>query len=120
MGHALEKVDGAQDASIGTAVNESWKRWQSDRARYALFHEFIEAERNILFKEYEQRLEESPGPLLACDQVFEIDDLLFVPLSGGPFAGEDIRDIARDAIIWWHSELELVDSRADEIRASTG
>lgn len=120
VGHVLDKVDGPSDAAVGIAVKEAWRRWHDDRLKYRLFHDFIDAERNILVKEYEQRYEESSGPILAGGYVFALDELLFVPLTHGPFAGEDVRDVAREAIEWWREELDAIDIRTSELRARTG
>ena len=120
VGHVLDRVDGPSDSAIARAVKLSWHKWHADPLSYPLFHEFIEEERNILLKEYTHRYEEEPGRLLAGGETFALDEFLFTPLTHGRFAGEDGRDIVRDAIDWWRAELDAIDKRAADIRAGIG
>lgn len=51
VGHALHKVDGA-DNRVRRAADAAWSRWKRDRSKHAVFWEFIEKERNNVLKEY--------------------------------------------------------------------
>lgn len=120
VGHVLDKVDGPSDPAIATATKEAWRRWHADPLSYPIFHKFVDEERNILLKEYAHRYEENPGPVYAAGEVFILDDFLFAPLAAGRFAGQDGRDVAREAIDWWVVELDAIDARVAELSASTG
>lgn len=120
VGHVLEKVDGASDSAIAEAVKFSWQKWHEHPLSYPLFHEFIEEERNVLLKEYAHRYEDEPGSLYADGEAIALGDLLFTPLTHGRFAGEDGRDIIREAIDWWSAGLDAIDGRAAAIRIGTG
>lgn len=43
-------------------------------------------------------------------EAFTLDECIFKPLLDGPFAGEDGRDVARDAISWWEGQLSEITS----------
>lgn len=111
MGHVLQKVDSRRDPRTKRAVDEAWKRWNSDKETHAIFWEFIREERNNILKEYEFGFLSGPIDVLVTpdNELFVLDDNLFCPISGGRFAGEDCRDILADAIAWWERELSIID-----------
>lgn len=109
VGHVLYKVDAATSASLRKAVDARWAEWQRDRSAHRLFWDFIECERNSVLKTYEIGVQ--PGDIDIVVQSsgvakgFSLDECLFKPLLDGPFAGEDGRDVAREAISWWEDQL---------------
>ena len=84
--------------------------WKADRARHAVFWEFIENERNQVLKQYE--LGFLPGTVaVAVDgEVFQLGDTLFSPMSAGPYAWEDCRDVLAEAVEWWQVQLNQVEA----------
>lgn len=116
VGHVLQKVDAASSSALRKAVDERWDEWRRNRDEHRIFWEFIEAERNSLLKMYEFGVQVGDVQILVqADrgaEVFTLDEGLFNPLLNGPFAGEDGRDIARDAISWWEDQLSIIRSRA--------
>jgi hypothetical protein len=114
VGHVLHKVDAASAPALGRAVAARWEEWQRSREEHLIFWEFIEDERNSVLKTYELGFEPGDVPVVVRGakgaEVFTLDECIFKPLVGGPFAGEDGRDIARDAILWWEHQLMEVSS----------
>lgn len=116
VGHVLNKVDGASSSALREAVDARWDSWQRNRDQHRLFWDFIEAERNAVLKTYEMGVHPGDVQVLvdnpAAAEVFTLDECIFKPLLDGPFAGEDGRDVARDAIVWWQGELSGIASAA--------
>lgn len=114
VGHVLQKVDGAEDEALGRVVASRWKVWLSEREKHRLFWNFIEAERNSVLKMYEIGVQ--PGDVRTAvihsesARLFTLDECIFKPLLDGPFAGEDGRDVAREAIDWWKEQLSMIKS----------
>jgi hypothetical protein len=48
-------------------------------------------------------------PIIASGQLFLLDKNLFCPITDGTFAGEDCRDILKDAIDWWEEQLQTIE-----------
>lgn len=112
VGHVLQKVDGPSDPVLRRAVDTAWKAWKRNRDKNQIFWGFIEAERNSILKTY--KFGTHPGDVEVavkgqCEtETFLLDECLFKPLLDGPFAGEDGRDVARDAIAWWDRQLAMI------------
>jgi hypothetical protein len=112
VGHVLDKVDAASSSQLRAAVDARWAEWRRNRDTHQLFWDFIEAERNSVLKTYEIGVQ--PGDVQVVVQnggaaeVFALDECIFTPLLDGPFAGEDGRDVARDAISWWEGQLSEI------------
>jgi hypothetical protein len=109
VGHVLDKVDADANASLRKTVDARWAEWRRDREKHRLFWDFIEHERNSVLKTYEIGVQPGDvdvvvqGPGVA--EVFALGECIFKPLLDGPFAGEDGRDVAREAISWWDGQL---------------
>ena len=110
VGHVLHKVDGKRNRKLGSTVADAYRSWQADRSRHAVFWEFIENERNQVLKQYE--LGFLPGTVaVAVDgEVFQLGDTLFSPMSAGPYAWEDCRDVLAEAVEWWQVQLNQVEA----------
>lgn len=115
VGHVLEKVDCASNDSLRTASKRKYKEMKRHADRYEIFFHFIEAERNLILKEYRSNAE-PVVPVLVIDNFAtgektlygDGDDMMFPMFifEGGPFAGEDSRDVAPRAISFWDKYLE--------------
>lgn len=109
VGHVLDKVDAEGNARLRNAVDARWAEWSRDRQKHRLFWDFIVDERNAVLKTYTIGVQPGDvdvvvqGPGVA--EVVTLDEAIFKPLMDGPFAGEDGRDVARDAISWWEGQL---------------
>jgi hypothetical protein len=121
VGHVLDKVDGGSSAALRKAVDSRWTEWRRDRAHHGLFWDFIETERNSMLKTYQVgvQLGNVQVTIQQADavQAFTLGECLFKPLLDGPYAGEDGRDVARDAISWWEAQLSWIESTARTFEA---
>lgn len=109
VGHVLDKVDGARGSAWRSAVSALWNEWQRDRAKHAIFWDFVEAERNSVLKTYEVGVVVGDVEVVDKDgATHTLDECLFKPIEEGPFAGEDGRDVASEAISWWETQLSRV------------
>lgn len=110
-GHVLKKVDAQRDPAIRKSVEAAWKSWRRESKEHLIFWEFIEKERNNLLKEYVVGWQEGPVLVTTGAEAFDLgEENLFRPLLDGPFAGEDFRDVAHDAVRWWKARLDEIDN----------
>lgn len=116
VGHVLEKTDATSSPALRKAVDERWSAWKQNRDEHRIFWEFIKGARDSAIKTYELGVQ--PGDVQVVVQqargaeAFSLDDCIFKPLLDGPFAGEDGRDVACDAISWWEREFSKIRSTA--------
>ena len=116
VGHVLKNVDAKLSDQRRTAIERAWGRWQAQRAKHAIFWEFIEAERNLILKEYEIRIDignhdvVSRDPISGAPSVETLGPEYYIPLTEGPFAGQDARELVRDALNWWDEELAAIEA----------
>lgn len=110
VGHVLDKVDAEQDEHLARIIRSKYASWKEHRSANRIFWDFIEDERNRVLKEYSVGFLSGPIKLAADDEVYELDENLFCPLSDGAFAGEDCRDILKSAIDWWEVQLAEIES----------
>ena len=118
VGHVLKKIDGA-DPRIGSAVDQRYRAWRSEREENAIFWSFIDEERNNVLKEYRfgVSLDEEIPTLVHSNTldgeteggIFQLGDNLYRPLLTGHGEGEDARDVYREALDWWHRELTIIE-----------
>lgn len=114
VGHVLNKIDATTSPVMRSAVSTAYASWKGNPSENSIFFEFIESERNSVLKEYEFGFLSGPTDIATTDgSAFILDENLFCPLSYGPYAGEDCRDILADAINWWNSQLEKIESIAN-------
>lgn len=121
VGHVLQKVDG-ENPDQRDVNNAAYRSWTSRQSRHAVFREFIEEERNYMLKQYRLNVVDSAEEYVAVaagdfdvgyvpeETRFLLDENLFRPVTGGFGAGQDARDIYREALEWWDVEL----SRTEE------
>lgn len=110
VGHVLRNVDSKRSTQAQNAINSAHARWKKkDNARDEIFVHFIENERNIVLKEYDFGYDDAEYTIDTGGTHYEIPGLLYCPLKAGPYAGEDCRDLLRDAIEWWEVELNKID-----------
>jgi hypothetical protein len=123
VGHVLHKVDGAAP-DVRQQVDAAYKRWKSQKAKNAVFWEFIEDERNNIMKEYRFNLHPldhvdvavmmtvrhpETGELSQVPQVVPIGENIYRPVLDGYSEGNDARDVYREALDWWATELATID-----------
>lgn len=134
VGHVLHKVDGA-DPRVGRHVDTAYRRWKSQKAKNAIFWEFIENERNNILKEYRFNLHPldhvdvavmmtvrhpETGALSQIPQVIPIGENIYRPILDGYSEGNDARDVYREALDWWDAELTAIERAMSTASVSAG
>ncbi len=109
VGHVLHKVDAERDEATRRAVEAAYQTWRRNRCENAIFWDFIEEERNQVLKQYEIGFFAGPVDVVAGAENFILDDHLFCPITDGPYAGEDCRDLLEQAIEWWSKQLAQIE-----------
>ena len=123
VGHVLDKVD-YPDAppEIQQRIKKAWEELKATEPEPRIFHEFIEAERNLVIKMYEIRVRANitfkPGPahLLIDWQPVQLGGIGGAPTTieakmlGGTFKGRDLVELVREAITFWRDFLNKIDS----------
>lgn len=112
VGHVLDKIDGDESEEVRLAVKKFWPEWKKGEGEHQIFKDFIEHERNAILKTYEFNFAPDPNPIHFTDgnEVFQLEneDLFYVPAGTGPYAGEDVRELLRQACDWWTKQLALI------------
>ena len=121
VGHVLLKVDG-EIPRQRAVINAAYRRWKDNgRPEHSVFRHFIEKERNNILKEYRLNVVDSgevgvavvagdPDAGCVTDKTpFGLDENLFRPVTGSFGAGEDARDVYREAVEWWDTELSSLE-----------
>ena len=123
VGHVMEKVDVAGDASLHTPAQAAYRRWKNpEAAEHRIFRDFIEEERNLIIKEYAHRISRGPVTLVSGSAATESERQppetflargnLFRPMLAGSYMGEDGRDVGDEAIAWWKRERGAIERAA--------
>ena len=113
VGHVLDKVDRKQNDRTKRVISNAYASWRRDKEGNKVFWEFIEDERNRVLKEYELGFLFGPIRVAASGQLFTLNENLFCPISDGAFAGEDCRDVLREAIDWWERQLQSIEKECE-------
>lgn len=110
IGSTLDKVDKGIYAHHAKAIESQWSLIKNDKISNRIFHEFIKFERDNMLKEYVDG--KASGPWLVFENGNEIGKLsngLYCPILDGSYAGEDCRDVMRDALLWWDEKLKEIE-----------
>jgi len=116
VGNVLESVDNKGSVQRSAAIDAAWVRWKTDRQTHAIFWEFIKAERDLILKEYAMRIDigeqrvVSRDPISGQESVETLGPEYYIPLTEGPFAGMDARELVRDALHWWDEQLTSIEA----------
>ncbi|MDE0209404.1 MAG: hypothetical protein OXJ64_05930 [Boseongicola sp.] len=123
VGHVLKKIDG-KDARYRVCIDAAFVEWKSNRSKYAIFWEFIEEERNSILKEYQfnvHPLEEVDvlvsstlrntvtGEDVQVGEMVRLRENIYRPIMDGFGEGIDARDMYREALDWWDTELSAIE-----------
>lgn len=132
VGHVLHKVDSA-DPKVRHQVDVAYDRWKSNKTENAIFWEFIEQERNNILKEYRFNLHPldqvdvavtmtahhpDTGEIVQLPQMFPIRENIYRPILDGYSEGDDARDVYREALNWWKTELTAIEHGLSECHDS--
>ena len=116
VGHVLQKVDGESDKAVKAAVASAYSVWKSNRSENKIFWDFIEEERNQVLKQYEIGFLGGQVGMAAGAELHTLDGNVFCPITEGPFAGDDCRDVLEQAIRWWEQQLALIEFAARQLQ----
>lgn len=114
VGHVLQKVDTSTSGAHRCAIDSAYIRWKQDKQTHRIFWLFIQDERNSVLKNADASV--YPISQVLSHDAFsesEVDFDIYAPMLRGPWEGEDCRDVIREAISWWRSELSLVKAAID-------
>jgi len=118
VGHVLRNVDGRHDPVLMEMITKRFDEWKRDKAKARIFWEFIDIERNSILKEYDLRFDFSPMVTTAeADHAWRIGSNLYCPVAEGTYAGEDVRDVLREAVTWWRAQVSSI---VQELQVSRG
>lgn len=110
VGHVLDKVDGGRSKWLREAGARKYDECKQDRFGNLIFWEFIEAERNILLKEYQSSIwEKSPTQTYGNGKPTHLDILI----------GTDVfkpMDAVQASLNWWEQYLDGVEELARSLR----
>ena len=115
VGHVLWNVDG-RIPQAREAIKAAYGSWKAEQPEHLVFREFIERQRNNILKMYRMNVLDSPEvPVVVRDSdggyiTDVLAENLFRPVEEGFGAGEDARDVYREAIRWWKAELSRLDA----------
>ena len=125
VGHVLRNVDG-EDPALRPLIDSAYNRWKADRSGNEVFWKFIEKERNNILKEYRFHVHDAEtvdvvvtrdvvdadaSQTSMMEGVFALEDNLFRPVTDGFGQGDDARDIYKEALKWWHTELARIEAQ---------
>lgn len=111
VGDVLNKVDSAGDARIAAAARTQFESDKNDQ----LYREFIKGARDRAVHLYEHDLLDiSEIPIIIQHsngevEQHELEECLYMPLTGQFRPGEDARDVYRDAIKWWDRHIGTIE-----------
>lgn len=119
VGHVLEKADASESPEAEEAIEQAWADLKNTRPEPRIFWEFIEEGRNNIVKEYK----------LGIETRVRLDFVLLNPgvdpesvpsksgsgkveyiVKFGPFAGRPQKEVILEAIEWWESYLDRIDT----------
>jgi hypothetical protein len=111
VGDVLNKVDSKRGDHIAAAIRT---QFEADK-NCVVYREFIKGARDRAVHLYDHDLldvseipilvEHSNGEL----EQFELDECLYMPLTGLFRPGDDARDVYRDAIKWWDQHIASIE-----------
>lgn len=123
VGHVLRNVD-RKEPALCSRIDNQYERWKSNREVNAIFWNFIEKERNNILKQYRfnlHPLEEvevavmmtvrdvETGDTKEVAEVFPLGDNIYRPIIDGFREGDDARDVYREALDWWDTQLAYLE-----------
>jgi hypothetical protein len=121
VGDVLNKVDGERGPELRAAIDAEHAQLKATEPEPQIFWGFIRKERNNVLKAYQfnagQGVTVRPGAIIFNTTTGEDLSVPSGPttyehvMRGGPFAGQDPRDVVQQAIEWWRAYLDRVDAR---------
>jgi hypothetical protein len=125
VGHVLDKIDADSNHAHRLVVDQWWSDLKAKKPKPEIFWRFIEEERNNFIKEYRTSAGQGVSVRLSGMEfnlqngTTKIDPPMpstyHYVINSGHFAGKDQRDLIREAISWWESELDGIDARVSRL-----
>ena len=122
VGHALVNEDAEIDARMKKAQRAWWDTLKATKPNPSIFWDFIERDRNLLLKQAEFTVDPSarvfgvfdsfPSHAPPPQMPPQLPPIYNYKMKSGPFAGQDPRDLVRDAIKWWEEQLDDIEQKA--------
>ncbi|TFL17594.1 hypothetical protein [Jannaschia formosa] len=110
VGHVLLHEDSKRDSFVADRNRQLFESWQRDRAKNAIFWNFIVPERDKSLKHYEidALILDTVSLGVMADENLDLMNLEGDLYRGnkGPYrTGDDLRDIYGEAVVWWDDQL---------------
>jgi hypothetical protein len=121
VGHVLDKEDAKSDARLKKAQSDWWTGLNNTKPDPSIFWQFIEEDRNLLLKKAKLTVEQSVTFTLSLSggtiprhapQPPPPPIYTYQMTSDHHFAGQDPRDLVRNAIKWWEEQLDYIEQKA--------
>lgn len=124
IGHVLDKAD-RSTPSLSSAIDSWWAGIMQGKPQPEIFHCFIEEDRNLILKEYETKVGHgvtvhvptatfsfgsgAKGKARGGGEGFVEHP---ARMTSGYFEGADPTDLIEQAIEWWKTQLDQIDTDA--------
>ena len=110
VGYVLASVDSKASTKYARAIDAAWKDLGRTKPDPPIFWSFIDAERHNIVHEYVVGAGQGVTVYVAQNRQ---PDHHYV-MNTGPFAGQDQRELLREAISWWEEYLDRIDKESQK------
>ncbi len=116
VGHILLR-ESETNPGLKVRVGAVFREHHENKQAHRIYWNFIKAERDSLIKENVTQVHESSRVVLVAEELhghllktseFLLEGNLFRPLQDGVWAGEDARDVYKEAIEWWEAQITKI------------
>lgn len=123
VGHVLDKVDRKSETALSAAITAAWSDLQTRDASYAIFHDFIDSERNNVLKSYEFGMHLTITMRLGTitlnrdtgeETTTPSGETTYEYFFRNGFPGDDPIALCEKAIAFWHWYLDRIDASVSE------
>jgi hypothetical protein len=104
--HVLKKVDAKSHPEIREAFSDWCKKLDDTKPNPPIYWQFIVSDRDALLKEYDYRGAQNVTVTIGGPTIYTYG------MRGGPFHGQDQRDVYQQAIGWWEQQLTDIETDA--------
>ena len=99
VGHVLKNIDSRDDRKLKRVVDNKFETWRQNREKSKVFWYF--------------------APIVTTaesEHARRIGSNLYCPVAEGVYAGEDVRDVLKEAVAWWRRELRRLKNQVRNLR----
>jgi hypothetical protein len=116
VGYVLDKEDAKSCPEMREAIDASWKKLR----RKAIFRQFIKLDRDAIVHQYDHRAGQGVIITPGFAEYNRIGQTITTggpttytyKIHGGPFDGQDPRDVVQKVIEWWDQEVTKIETDA--------